>query len=192
DAGLSATADVTIRILEVKKDNPSKDGPISDKTDEHLCTPRREGQRLLIPAWDRKLAGNSIAFVFGFPNDATLLGQWKVTALNGTHAYLSMAVRYIEPAVHHVPIVITGNGTDPLSRSLQLRVTVCRCNTHGDCKIDVDRMDGMPTLSSALGIILGTLAAIGLILIIIFCHLAHSPTIKKTEAPEAFPLRSTA
>ncbi|XP_075694454.1 cadherin-16 isoform X2 [Rhinoderma darwinii] len=72
------------------------------------------------------------------------------------------------------------------------RVTVCRCNTRGHCKIDVDRMEGMPTVSSALGIILGTLGAIGLILIIIFCHLALSHPIKKNETPDTIPLQTTA
>lgn len=39
----------------------------------------------------------------------------------GTHAYLSMAIHYIEPGLHHVPIVITNNGTDPQSKYMQLK-----------------------------------------------------------------------
>ncbi|CAN2389225.1 calcium-dependent cell-cell adhesion via plasma membrane cell adhesion molecules [Pristimantis euphronides] len=189
-AGLSATADVTIRILNVKKTIPSNSIPIHDNTNEHLCTPKREGQRLIVQACDRKSSGSRSFFTFRLSDDAVLLQQWKVTALNGTHAYLSMAGRYIEPAVHHVPIVVSG--TDPKCKSVQLKVTVCSCNTRGLCKINMDGMEGMPTLSSALGIILGTLAFIGLILIVVFCRLAHSPPIKKTETPDTIPLRSTA
>ncbi|XP_075694453.1 cadherin-16 isoform X1 [Rhinoderma darwinii] len=189
DPGLTATADVTIQILDVNDNIPNL---VGDYTNEYFCTPKREEQRLIIRACDRDSVGNGAPFTFRLPDDATRSRQWKVTVLNGTHAYLSMAVRYIEPAVHHVTIVITDNGTDPQSKNVQLKVTVCRCNTRGHCKIDVDRMEGMPTVSSALGIILGTLGAIGLILIIIFCHLALSHPIKKNETPDTIPLQTTA
>ncbi|XP_069824694.1 cadherin-16 [Dendropsophus ebraccatus] len=185
DVGLSATADVMIRIY-------AKNPPVDNNTYDYFCTPKREKQRMIIKAHDRDLTGSSPPFTFRLSNNAALLRQWKVTALNGTHAYLSMAVHYIEPAVHHVPVIITDNATDPQSKYVQLKVTVCRCGTRGHCKIDVDRMKGMPTVSSALGIILGTLAAIGLILIIIFCHLAFSPPIKKIETPDTIPLKGMA
>lgn len=40
-------------------------------------------------------------------------------------------------------------------------VVVCRCNTEGQCMRKVGRMKGMPTKVSAVGILVGTLAAIG-------------------------------
>ncbi|KAM4018284.1 cadherin-16 isoform 2-T4 [Anomaloglossus baeobatrachus] len=186
--GLSATADVTIRLMEVDdvvSCNHSPAGIIN----AHVCTPKRETQRVVLRACDR---GYSAPFTFRLPDDTALRRQWKVTALNGTHAYLSMVVHYIEPTVQHMRILITDNGTDPQSQQVQLRVKVCHCNTRGHCKINVDRMEGMPTVSSALGIILGTLAAIGLILIIVFCRLAHSQPIKSRDTPDAIPLRSVA
>lgn len=197
DAGLSATADVTIRILDVNDNIPSNNNIpinniISNNINEYFCTPKREKQSVIIQAQDMDAAENSTPFTFRLPDDPALPRQWKVTALNGTHAYLSMAIHYIEPGLHHVPIVITNNGTDPQSKYMQLKVTVCRCGTRGHCKKDVDRMEGMPTVSSALGITLGTLAAICLIVFIIFCHLALSHPIKKRETPDTFPLQSTA
>ncbi|KAM3920100.1 cadherin-16 [Leptodactylus fuscus] len=187
DGGLSATADVTIHIQDVKNNIPK-----SNYNNEYFCTPRREKQRLIIQAYDKVAAENSAPFTFRLPQNATILWKWKLTPLNGTHAYLAMAVDYIEPAVHHVPIIITDNRTDPQSKSVRLKVKVCRCSTRGFCRIDVGRMEGIPTLSSALGITLGTLAAIGIILIVIFCHLAHSPPIKKKNTPDTIPLQSTA
>ncbi|KAG8562562.1 hypothetical protein GDO81_015727, partial [Engystomops pustulosus] len=186
DPRLSATADVTIHILGV-----NNNVPLEKNTNENFCTPKREKQRLIFQVWDKDSVRNSASFKFRPPNDASLR-QWKVTALNGTHAYLSMAVQYIEPAVQNVPIFITDDGPDPQSKQVLLRVKVCRCNTRGHCKIDVDRMEGMPTLSSALGIILGTMAAIGIILIIIFCHLTISTPHKRKETRDTFPLQSTA
>ncbi|XP_056381567.1 cadherin-16 [Hyla sarda] len=190
EPGLSATADVVIRILDANMYIPSNSNvPNGNNANEYFCTPKREKQRVIIQVRNRDSAGISTPFTVRLPDDATLLRQWKVTALNGTHAYLSMAVRYIEPAIHHVPVIITDNGTDPQNIYVQLKVTVCRCSTRGHCKIDVDMMEGMPTVSSALGITLGTLAAIGLIVIIIFSHLALSPPIKKTETADTIPLQ---
>lgn len=48
-----------------------------------------------------------------------------------------------------------------LSSSLPIPVFVCRCNLDGQCMRKVGRMKGMPTKLSAVGILLGTLAAIG-------------------------------
>ncbi|XP_069595474.1 cadherin-16 isoform X2 [Ranitomeya imitator] len=191
DGGLSATADVTIRLLQAGNNIPCNNGPVGN-TNSHFCTPRLEKQRLLIRACDRGSAGHSAPFTFRLPDDAALRRHWRVTALNGTHAYLSMAVHYIQAAVHHVRILITDNGTDPQSQQVQLRVIVCPCSTRGHCKVEVDRMEGMPTVASALGIILGTLGAIGLILIIVFCRLAHSKPAKTGDTPDTIPLRNTA
>ena len=48
-----------------------------------------------------------------------------------------------------------------LSSSLPIPVFVCRCNLDGQCMRKVGRMKGMPTKLSAVGGLLGTLAAIG-------------------------------
>lgn len=47
------------------------------------------------------------------------------------------------------------------SSSLPIPVFVCRCNLDGQCMRKVGRMKGMPTKLSAVGVLLGTLAAIG-------------------------------
>lgn len=40
-------------------------------------------------------------------------------------------------------------------------VTVCPCNVRGNCKIAAKQLQGMPTIQSAVGILLGTFAVIG-------------------------------
>lgn len=42
-----------------------------------------------------------------------------------------------------------------------LSVTVCPCNVRGNCKIAAKQLQGMPTIQSAVGILLGTFAVIG-------------------------------
>ena len=44
---------------------------------------------------------------------------------------------------------------------LFLSVTVCPCNVRGNCKMAAKRLQGMPTIQSAVGILLGTFAVIG-------------------------------
>lgn len=45
--------------------------------------------------------------------------------------------------------------------SLPSLVTVCPCNVRGNCKMPVKQLQGMPTIQSAVGILLGTFALIG-------------------------------
>lgn len=45
--------------------------------------------------------------------------------------------------------------------SLLALVTVCPCNVRGNCKMPVKQLQGMPTIQSAVGILLGTFALIG-------------------------------
>lgn len=42
-----------------------------------------------------------------------------------------------------------------------LLVTVCPCNVRGNCKMAAKQLEGMPTIQSAVGILLGTFAVIG-------------------------------
>lgn len=42
-----------------------------------------------------------------------------------------------------------------------LLVTVCPCNVRGNCKMAAKQLQGMPTIQSAVGILLGTFAVIG-------------------------------
>lgn len=56
----------------------------------------------------------------------------------------------------------------------------------------VGRMKGMPTKLSAVGILVGTLAAIGFFLILIFTHLALARK-KDLDAPaDSVPLKAAA
>ncbi|KAM4723010.1 cadherin-16 [Rhinophrynus dorsalis] len=185
DSGLSAAADVVIHILDVNDNFPIL---VGDYSEEYFCTPRRESQRIVIRAFDLDTVENSAPFSFNLPEEPTLQTPWVVTALNGTHAYLSMGISYLEPKVHYVLIIITDSGTPPQSQHVHLPVTVCSCSTRGFCKVEVEGMDGMPTVSSALGITLGTLGAIGFFLIIIFVRMSFVTPRRKPGTSEIIPL----
>lgn len=94
-----------------------------------------------------------------------------ITFCNPTdsHAYLTLALHWVEPGEYTVPVVVHHENH---MWQLQVEVIVCRCNVEGQCMRKVGRMKGMPTKLSAVGVLLGTLAAIGFILILVFTHLA--------------------
>ncbi|XP_075045386.1 LOW QUALITY PROTEIN: cadherin-16 [Mixophyes fleayi] len=188
DDGFSATAEVVIHVLDLNDNIPNL---VGDYANVYFCTPRREGQTIVIQAHDRDSPGNGAPFRFNLPDDVARQKLWRVTALNGTHAYITME-RGLEPQIHQVPIIITDNGTRPQSKRVHFKVLVCHCGTTGHCKIDVGKMEGMPTVTAALGITLGTLGVIGFFLIIIFTRLSLAAPSKKTETPDTIPLRSTA
>lgn len=48
-----------------------------------------------------------------------------------------------------------------LTPFLVILVTVCPCNVRGNCKIAAKQLQGMPTIQSAVGTLLGTFAVIG-------------------------------
>ncbi|KAM9302209.1 cadherin-16 [Gastrophryne carolinensis] len=188
DEGLSTSADLVIHILDVNDNFPILVGNSSRR---YLCSPRMEGQGIIIQACDRDSPEHSAPFRFSMPKDAILQTHWMVTLINGTHANLSMKSHNLEAGVYQVPLTITDNGTPPQSKHASITVTICRCTNIGNCWEEAGRMEGMPTVASAVGTIVGTLGAIGIILTIIFAHLAHSRPRSKTSTVDTIPLKTT-
>uniref|UniRef100_A0A8D1LHL6 Cadherin-16 n=1 Tax=Sus scrofa TaxID=9823 RepID=A0A8D1LHL6_PIG len=71
-----------------------------------------------------------------------------------------------------------------------LNVIVCRCNVEGQCMRKVGRMKGMPTKLSAVGILVGTLIAIGIFLILIFTHLTLARKKDLDQPADSVPLKA--
>ncbi|KAM4614472.1 cadherin-16 [Discoglossus pictus] len=189
DPSFSAAADVVIHISDVNDNFPIL---VGDYSKEYFCTPKRDSQRILLKAFDFDSVDNSAPFSFSIGKDPNLQLRWRVTALNGTHAYLSMAISYLEPKLHYVLIIITDSGTPPQSQHVHLPVNVCICSTRGFCKIELENTDKIPTVGSAVGTIFGTLGAIGLILIVVFTRLSLKGPSKMIGKPDTIPLKNTA
>ncbi|XP_010812743.1 cadherin-16 isoform X3 [Bos taurus] len=104
----------------------------------------------------------------------------------GSHAYLTLGLHWVEPREHVVPIAVSHN--DQIWQ-IQVRVIVCRCNVEGQCMRKVGRMKGMPTKLSAVGILVGTLIAIGIFLILIFTHLTLARKKDLDQPVDSVPLK---
>ncbi|XP_051831028.1 cadherin-16 isoform X1 [Antechinus flavipes] len=154
-----------------------------------LCTPQDMPQGVVINGLQHRggSAADDDPYSFALSEDPTVQREWRLQALNGTHAYLTMALSWLEPQEYFIPVFLTHSAQ---TQQLRIRVMVCVCNSERRCLLKVGRMEGMPTLLSAVGIMVGTLVVIGFFLILIFSHLALA---KKTEAqpPDSIPLKAS-
>ncbi|XP_029466520.1 cadherin-16 [Rhinatrema bivittatum] len=185
---VSAMAEVVIHLSDVNDNSPVL---VGDYSEEYFCTPQQEGQAITLGAFDQDSMAQSTPFTFTLPQDPTIQRNWRINAFNDTHAQLSMGISWLEPKVHLVPITISDSGRPPQNQHIKLPVTICTCTAAGYCLREVGRMDGMPTVFSAVSIIVGTLGAIGFFLLIIFGRLfLLGNNKKKMRTTDTVPLQS--
>nr|XP_030719663.1 cadherin-16 isoform X3 [Globicephala melas] len=139
------------------------------------------------PRGDPDLAGGHGPYSFALGPNPTAQRDWRLRALNGSHAYLTLGLHWVEPREHVVPIVVSHHDR---VWQIQVRVIVCRCNVEGQCMRKVGRMKGMPTKLSAVGILVGTLIAIGIFLILIFTHLTLARKKDLDQPVDSVPLKA--
>ncbi|KAF7211711.1 cadherin 16 [Nothobranchius furzeri] len=187
NSSLSASTLVTVHILDVNDNSPVLVGDYSWK---YLCTPLWEGQALVLASRDSDGPQHGGRLNFSLRSDVTVRRNWKLTPINDTHTNLSLNVPYLAPEVYMVPFTISDSSSPPRSTFINLPVTVCTCNVRGNCKIAAKPLEGMPTIQSAVGTLLGTFAVIGIILIIVFVRLSYqNPKEQKKSSQERVPLK---
>ncbi|XP_023618914.1 cadherin-16 isoform X2 [Myotis lucifugus] len=154
----------------------------------HLCTPRKNhGVVVSGASEDTDLADGHGPYHFALGPNPTVQRDWRIQALNGSHAYLTLALHWVEPREYSVPVVVSHNNR---MWQLLVRVIVCRCNAEGQCMRKVGRMKGMPTKLSAVGILGGTLLAIGIFLVLIFTHLSLARKKDPDQPADSVPLKA--
>ncbi|XP_053905407.1 cadherin-16 isoform X2 [Malaclemys terrapin pileata] len=175
---MMVTADIAIHILDVNDNSPFL---VGDYSKSHLCTPQREKQSIIISAFDPDGEGNSVPLIFALANSPMLQRNWRINLINDTHAYLTMGISWLEPKVHLVTIILKDSGTPFKAQHIQLPVTICLCTMEGECMQEVGRMEGKPTVISAVSVVVGTLGTIGFFVLIIFVHLTLLGANKKKK-----------
>ncbi|KAG7263140.1 hypothetical protein CRUP_038449 [Coryphaenoides rupestris] len=186
NANLSASTLVTVQILDVNDNSPVLVGDYSWK---YLCTPRWEEQALVLASRDSDGPQHGGRLNFSLRSDATVRRNWKLTPINDTHTNLSLNTPYLAPEVYTVPFTISDSSSPPRSTFINLPVTVCPCNIRGNCKMAAKQLQGMPTIQSAVGILLGTFTFIGTILVVIFVRLSYqNPKRPSKTSQERVPL----
>ncbi|KAK7913256.1 hypothetical protein WMY93_013467 [Mugilogobius chulae] len=187
NSSLSASTLVTVHILDVNDNSPVLVGDYSWK---YLCTPRWEDQALVLASRDSDGPQHGGRLNFSLRSDATVRRNWKLTPINDTHTNLSLNIPYLPPEVYTVPFTISDSSSPPRSTFINLPVTVCPCNIRGNCKIAAKKLQGIPTIQSAVGILLGTFTVIGIILTVIFMRLSYqNPKEEGKSNQELVPLK---
>ncbi|KAF0043091.1 hypothetical protein F2P81_004428 [Scophthalmus maximus] len=189
NSSLSASTLVTVQILDVNDNSPVLVGDYSWK---YLCTPRWEDQALVLASRDSDGPQHGGRLNFSLRSDATVRRNWKLTPINDTHTNLSLNIPYLAPEVYTVPFTISDSSSPPRSTFINLPVTVCPCNVRGNCKMAAKQLQGMPTIQSAVGILLGTFAVIGTILVVVFVRLSYqNPKRTSKSNQERVPLKTS-
>ncbi|XP_036439912.1 cadherin-16 [Colossoma macropomum] len=187
NSSLSASALVTVHILDVNDNSPVLVGDYSWK---YLCTPRWEDQALVLASRDSDGPQHGGRLNFSLRSDPIVRRNWKLTPINDTHTNLSLNIAYLSPDVYTVPFTISDSSSPPRSTFINLPVTVCTCNVRGNCRTAAKQLAGMPTIQSTLGILLGTLGVIGIILIVVFVRLSYqNPPPSGKANQERVPLK---
>uniref|UniRef100_A0A3Q2E9M4 Cadherin 16 n=1 Tax=Cyprinodon variegatus TaxID=28743 RepID=A0A3Q2E9M4_CYPVA len=176
NSSLSASTLVTVQILDVNDNSPVLVGDYSWK---YLCTPRWEDQALVLASRDSDGPQHGGRLNFSLRGDATVRHNWKLTPIN-THTNLSLNIPYLPPEVYMVPFTISDSSSPPRSTFINLP---CPCNIRGNCKIAAKPLQGMPTIQSAVGTLLGTFAVI-IILIVIFVRLSYQNSKEPSKSSQ--------
>nr|XP_036881339.1 cadherin-16 isoform X1 [Manis javanica] len=185
EPALSTSATLMIYFLKA----PSAQTPsLTPMPARHLCTPRQDhGVVVSGHSEDPDQANGHGPYSFALGPNPTVQRDWHLQALNGSHAYLTLALHWVEPREHIVPVLVSHNTR---IWQLSVRVIVCRCNMEGQCMRKVGRMKGMPTKLSAVGILMSTLIAIGIFLILIFTHLTLARKKDLDQPVDSIPLKA--
>ncbi|XP_070356541.1 cadherin-16 isoform X4 [Equus asinus] len=105
EPALRTSATLVIHFLKA----PSAPAPtLASVPSRHLCTPRQDhGVIVSGPSEDPDLAGGHGPYSFALGPNPTVQRDWRLQPLNGSHAYLTLALHWVEPREHVVPVVVS-------------------------------------------------------------------------------------
>ncbi|XP_036914633.1 cadherin-17 [Sturnira hondurensis] len=187
-SSLSGMADFHLTLTDVN-DNPPR--LAKEYTGLYFCHPLREPGSLMFEATDDdqwSFRGPQFTFSLG---SESFQKDWEVSKVNGTHARLSTKHTSFEERVYNIPIRISDGGRPPLESTVSLPVTFCTC-TEGSCFKPAGHQAGMPTVGTAVGILLTTFLVIGIILAFAFIPKKNKgkDDVESAQASEVNPLRT--
>lgn len=188
DPSLFVTTYLVVHVAELRVAPPD---PSLVYSGTFLCTPRREEQAISVTvSHGARLATLSLD---GHPMEQR---KWKLDQRNDTLAFLSIGLNWVDPGLHQVTLVLREEGDATVILRETLPVNICTCSSHGKCRIEIEPIQGKPTVLTTVSTIVGTLAVIGFFLILVLVHLSvtrkQRKKSKRDVSVEAAPLRPTA
>ncbi|KAM4592517.1 cadherin-15 isoform 2-T2 [Odontesthes bonariensis] len=163
--GLSTTAKVAIKLKETN-DFPPQLTPLSGSICRDVTNPE---SGLFLTAVDEDRPPHAAPFLFAIDDD-DLWSNWTVIRVNDTHAVL-LPHRELEPGEYVVTVVVTDSGSPRMASFAQVNVTVCLCDSHGDCKSETGAFLGTSVGISFIALII-IMACVALLLLLILLAVA--------------------
>ncbi|XP_076011733.1 cadherin-15 [Genypterus blacodes] len=162
--GLWSTATLAIMLKETN-DFPPELFPLSGS----VCRNARQmNTGLFLTAVDGDLAPHAEPFAFDLPDDLSI--NWTIIQVNDTHTVLQPLVD-LEPSEYAVTVLVSDSGSPSLGSYAQVNVTVCLCDSGGDC-----RSEAVPIFGSSVGIgfiaLIIIMASITLLLLLLLLAVA--------------------
>ncbi|XP_067257650.1 cadherin-15 [Chanodichthys erythropterus] len=151
---ISATATLEVHLWETN-DYP----PVLIPSSGTVCSDwDRDKLGLLLSAVDEDMSPQADPFTFIIA-DQNVAANWTIITLNETHAVLQPLID-MERGEFSIPVVVSDSGSPPLSSNALVNVTVCPCDSFGDCKSFTAAIFGakMGISFIALMIIIGSVA----------------------------------
>uniref|UniRef100_A0A147AY32 Cadherin-15 n=1 Tax=Fundulus heteroclitus TaxID=8078 RepID=A0A147AY32_FUNHE len=162
--GVSASAAVNI-VLEETNDFPPQLLPLSSS----LCTGgSRATPGLLLTAVDEDRPPHGAPFHFLIVDSLSL--NWTVTKVNDTHAVLSPTVE-LEVGEYAVVVWVEDSGSPSHGALTQVNVTLCPCDSYGDCRSESGAFLGSSVGISFIAFIIIVACAV-LLLVLLFLAVA--------------------
>ncbi|XP_037102988.1 cadherin-15 [Syngnathus acus] len=162
--GVSTTASVAITLKETN-DFPPTPFPLSGA----VCRDAgRTASGLLLTAVDHDLPPHAAPFIFEMLDDVSI--NWTVIQVNDTHAKLRPLV-HLEDGEYTVALLVSDSGKPRFSSYAEINVTVCPCDSHGDCKSEAGAVFASSVGISFIALII-IMAAIGLLLLLLLLAVA--------------------
>ncbi|XP_051235496.1 cadherin-15 [Dicentrarchus labrax] len=162
--GVSTTATVAITLKETN-DFPPQLFPLSGT----VCKDAgRMGSGLVLTAVDEDFPPHAAPFTFNMPDDLSI--NWTVIQVNDTHAVLHPLVE-LEAREYAVTVFVSDSGSPALGAYAQVNVTVCPCDSFGDCKSEAGAILGSSVGISFIALII-IMASIALLLLLLLLAVA--------------------
>ncbi|KAG7235204.1 hypothetical protein INR49_003115, partial [Caranx melampygus] len=162
--GVSTTATVAITLKETN-DFPPQLFPLSGS----VCRDSgRSSSGLVVTAVDEDFPPQAAPFIFEMADH--LPTNWTVIQVNDTHAVLQPLVE-LETGEYVVTLMVSDSGSPTLSAYAQVNVTVCRCDSFGDCKSELGAILGSSVGINFIALII-IMASIALLLLLLLLAVA--------------------
>nr|XP_033789666.1 cadherin-17 [Geotrypetes seraphini] len=173
---LSSSVSFQLYLMDVN-DNPPR--LAKDYSETFFCHPIAKRESILVEATDDDYArfGHNLKFELG--ENKNVKEDWELHSINGTFANLSMKHTNFEIQHYPVQMKIKERGKSPLlEANVTVLVHICVCTEARTCFYEVPT-NKTYEIVLAVGILLGTLAFIGLILAVVFIRLNQKKKAEK-------------